>query len=198
MPIINTTQTYGSISKLFHWLIVLLVIAMIIIGFTMGHIDDKMFRREVYALHKSFGLTILGLMLLRLLWRLINKRPELPTHIPKWQQKAANASHWLMYALLLAMPMSGLVMSTAAGHPPKFFNLFIVSLPIEKSKLIASSASTVHTVIAWCIIATVSTHILAALKHHFIDRDTVLMRMLPSTGKHGEINQAAVGERIVD
>lgn len=181
MPIKNNLEQYGSITRLFHWTIAILVIGMITLGVVMGNIDDKAIRGELYSIHKSFGLLILGLMILRLLWRLNNPTPLLPNHLPSWQKLAAHANHWLLYITLICMPISGLIMSTAAGYPPKFFNLFTVALPIAKNKALSSIAGDIHEILAWVISALIVIHLLGALKHHFIHKDNVLKRML--TGK---------------
>ena len=183
MPIRNTQDHYGSVVKSFHWLIALLVIAMLIIGVSMGYIDNKALRSEVYAFHKSLGLTILGLMILRLFWRLGNPTPSLPSHLPAWQRFGARFSHVLLYLTIILMPISGICMSTAAGYPPKFFGLFTVAAPISKSKAISSFFADMHEVLAWIIVALLVVHILAALKHHFIHKDHVLRRMLPGKNK---------------
>jgi len=179
MPLANTDNHYGAITKLFHWTIALLIIGMLILGHVMGNISDKPLRGELFGIHKSLGLLILAIMILRLLWRFGNKTPSLPSHLPRWQQRSARANHCLLYIAIILMPITGIVMSTTAGYPPSFFGLFTLAAPIVKSKALAGLFSDVHITLSWIIVALLSLHILAALKHHFIHRDYVLTRMLP-------------------
>lgn len=180
MPITNTQDSYGSVTKFFHWSIAALIILMIILGFIMTSIERGPLRSELLMIHKSTGLLLLVLIVLRICWRLVNKTPALPSHIPRWQQIVAHASHGLLYLVLLAMPISGLIYSTAAGYPPTFYNLFLVQLPIAKNKALATFAGDTHEVLAWTLVALISIHILAALKHHFIDKSDILKRMAPA------------------
>jgi len=184
MQIKNSQDHYGSVSKLFHWLTVLILIGMFTIGFFGGSVQDAATRSSLYQGHKATGLLVIMITLLRLGWKLINPRPRLPDNIPAWQRKSANAAHFLLYGFLLAMPFSGWIMATAAGKYPNFYGLFVAPLPgIEQSKALAKTFSQVHGIIAWCFLAVIALHLLAALKHHFINRDTVLRNMLPFTRK---------------
>ncbi len=183
MPLLNTQTSWGSVAKALHWLIALLVIFMLLLGLTMGNFP-KPFKYTLYAIHKSTGLTILLLMLIRLAWRLINVTPTLPQHLPHWQQIAARISHALLYITLIAMPLSGWVMSTAAGKPTTFWWLFTINAPfVPASKALAGSARQLHGILAWTIVTLLTIHIIAALKHHFYHKDTILKRMLPCCKK---------------
>ena len=173
MTLRNSTIQYGSISKFFHWSLAILIIGMIFLGFFMQ-------ASSTYAVHKSIGLTILLLAALRFFWRLFNPPPALPVTIPDWQKAAAHLSHYLLYFLLFAMPLSGWIMSTAAGYAPRFWWLFTVPAPgIHASKNIATIASQTHTILAWMLSTIIVLHTLAALKHHFIDKDNVVNSMKP-------------------
>ena len=179
MPLINTDSHYGAITKLFHWAIALLIIIMLILGHVMVNISDKPLRSELFGIHKSLGLLILGVMVLRLCWFLGNRTPALPNNLPRWQQIAMRSNHWLLYIVIILVPIIGVLMSTTAGHPPSFFGLFKLAIPIAKNKAVAGVFSDIHIALSWIIVALLSLHILAALKHHFINRDFVLKRMLP-------------------
>ncbi len=175
----NNVVAYSGGAKFFHWLIALLVIAMLTLGSTMHEFSDPTFRHQLFTVHKSLGLTILFLMVIRLLWRLISPPPPLPTFIPKWQRCCANLVHGLLYVILIAMPLSGIIMSTAANHPPSFWGLFIVSFPgISLSPAIAHYFSDVHAILAWVIMGLLAIHILAALKH-YLEKNGVFERMWP-------------------
>lgn len=179
MPLINSRTEYGSVTKFFHWLLFLLIAGMLAVGFIMVEMNDSPGKFRLYFFHKAIGLLILGLMALRLLWTVSNPKPQLPTHVPSLLRWGAIGGHWLLYLLLFAMPLSGWILSCAAGHPPSFFGLFQASLPIEKNKALASFMGEVHETIAWIIIVVVSFHIIAALIHHYYFKDNVLRRILP-------------------
>lgn len=177
MPKRNTYQSYGSISKFFHWTIFLLVLVMIVFGFLLGDIP-KEWKGLAYNTHKLIGLTILLLMLLRTYWALRNPKPKLPNSVPLWQVAFARLNHFLLYLALLAMPIAGWIMSTAADKAPKLFG-YTLALPINPNETLSETAGYAHQILAYTIIALASIHILAALKHHFINKDNVLKRMLP-------------------
>jgi cytochrome b561 len=176
MTIKNTADAYGSIAKFFHWLVFLLVLGLVIVGFSADSFSDVI-KRPLINIHKIIGLTVLLLTCLRLLWALINPKPALPTDIPRWQYFAAYLVHGLLYAVLFVMALSGWIMSTAAGHPPNFFGYPLPFPGIVESKTISSFAWNIHSTAAWILIALVALHVLAALKHHFINKDNVLRRM---------------------
>lgn len=179
MALKNTPNSYGTVAKLLHWLVALSAIILLLVGFFMDDIVDKSLKSQIYNLHKLVGLTVLILMLLRLGWRLINFQPGYPASVPIWEQKLARASHDLLYLALIVMPLSGWIMSTAAGHPPQL-GAWLIHLPgIPPDTTIKHYAATIHSISAWVIIVAVSLHIAAALKHHFIDKNNVLVRMLP-------------------
>lgn len=182
MALKNTTTGYGSLTKSLHWLIFLFIVSLIPIGFFMGDIPVRSIKFQVYNLHKLFGLLVLLLMIVRLAWRWQNVSPQSPLGVPRWQQKLATCVHYLLYALLIAMPVSGWVMATAAGHYPHLWSLQLPLLGLSKNKLIATIAANIHQILAWTIIVTVSLHILAAIKHHFIDKNEVLTRILFRSG----------------
>lgn len=179
MAYYNTAETYGFVAKLLHWVIALLVIGMLCVGILMSKLPDTPFKGQVYMIHKLTGLCILILMIVRLIWVLINPKPRLPSTVPAWQGFLARSLHWGFYVLLIIMPISGLVMSTAAGRPPLLFGWEIAMPGIPLNKQIASQAAQTHGLLMWVIIAMIILHILAAFKHHFINKDNVLRRMLP-------------------
>ncbi|MBE7212010.1 MAG: cytochrome b, partial [Gluconacetobacter diazotrophicus] len=132
-----------------------------------------------FTLHKSIGLTILLLVAVRLAWRASHPAPALPSRMAAWERGAARASHWLLYAILLGMPVSGYVMSAAGGHPVTYFDLF--TLPgLPPNKPLAGNAYAVHVVFGqWAVYALVALHLLATAWHVAVRRDAVLDRMLP-------------------
>jgi cytochrome b561 len=173
----NTSDTYGSGARFFHWVMGLIIIGSITVGFIMTGMkdgDDKWF---FYGQHKSFGLIILSLIPLRLLWRAFNAQPTLPASMPWWQTKAANLNILFLYACMILMPTSGFVMSIWGGHPIAFFNLFTIAASPEKHP-IAGIAYKLHGIFGWGIALAIGMHILASFYHHFVLKDNVLKRML--------------------
>ncbi len=185
MSLRNTKENYGSIAKLFHWLIFILILFMILLGFLMGYIDNNSLRGTAYTIHKSFGLLILFLMVLRIIWLLINPKPRLPEHMNSFMKFCAHAMHILLYLVILMMPIAGLLLSSYAGYPSSFFGLFSVILPVAKNQALSNLFGDIHEYLAFTIVVLVIVHVLAALKHHIIYKDNVLTRMMP--GKKNEI-----------
>lgn len=179
MPFRNSRTAWGALSITLHWLIALAIIAMFVFGLYMTGLSyyDPWYHKAP-ALHKSFGIVILLLLLIRLGWRLANPVPApLASHTPL-EQRAASAVHTLLYLLLFALIISGYLISTAKGKPIEVFDLFQLPAlfdPIEHQEDIAG---TIHLVIAIIVMILAGLHALAALKHHFIDKDATLLRML--------------------
>ena len=196
---LTSSTRYTRVAIALHWVIALLIFAMIPVGWWMGDaILEKATRAQalkVFPIHKAVGMTILALTVLRLLWRLSHKAPPLPQKMPAWERLAARATHWGFYILLFAMPLSGWIYSSAgwseAFHsfisvPLSWFGLFpipefpgVSSQPDETRKAIGLTAVAVHSKLAWVMIALAGLHIAAALKHQIVNRDDVLSRMLP-------------------
>ena len=172
----NTLTSYGSIAKTFHWLIFFLVLFMLFLGYFMDDVAQEA-RGQVYNIHKLTGLSILVLMILRLLWTLTNPKPIIPD--PKlWERFAAHSVHYFFYFLLIAMPIAGWIMSSAAGKSPHLFH-WMIALPISQSKPTAGLFASIHNTLAIVIIVTISLHVLAALYHYYVRKDNVLQRMMP-------------------
>ena len=180
MALRNTTETYGSMAKTLHWLVSLMVTSLLLVGFFMGDLA-KPFRFTVYNIHKLVGLSLLLIMIFRVGWTLSNPRLNYPVKLPYWQIRAARGVHMLLYLLVIAMPLSGWIMATAAEHPPDLFGFKFILPFIPASKPLAKSANQIHKTMAWTLIAVLSLHIGAALKHYFVNKDNVLQRMLPFT-----------------
>lgn len=169
---------YGILTKILHWLLAVLIILMLLVGVAMIYTTHSLWQKNLFMFHKSLGLTILVLMILRLLWRINNVAPGLPAHVRKWQRIVAHASHKLFYFLLILMPLDGWILSMSAGHPPSFFGLFMVPSFVPINKNVMRVAAIVHEALAWAILGLLIVHVLAAIKHHFIDKDDILKRML--------------------
>jgi cytochrome b561 len=179
MHLKNTLTRYGAVAQLFHWAIVALIIAQFVLALRAKGLSP-IAKIGILATHKSIGITILGLALLRLAWRLFNPVPSLPAGAPRWQDRAAHLSHFLLYALLFITPLLGWFMSSARAFSVSWFGL--VTLPdfIEPNKAAFETLRDLHHFMAYTLGTIAIVHAAAALKHHFLDRDDVLRRMLPA------------------
>lgn len=176
----NTESQYGSLAQLLHWVMAVLMIGIIAVGYYMdGLADDDPSRGTFYNLHKSTGILILALVIVRLTWRQINTRPILPESVLHWQKRLAHLAHALLYAFMFAMPLSGWAMSSAAGKAIPFYGLFELPPLIPKGSSYGGVAHDFHVLAWWGLLAIIMLHIAAALLHHFYYRDTTLKRMLP-------------------
>lgn len=175
----NNSVSYGTISQTFHWLMALAVIGMLFLGFWMHGLTLSPEKIAWYGLHKSIGTCILAAAILRYGWRLLNPRPELPAAM-RWHDKlAAHLGHLALYGLMLAMPLSGWLMSSASGFPVSVFGWFTLPDLVGSDKELKDIFNAIHYYLALALIGMASVHALAALYHHFIKRDNVLRRMLP-------------------
>lgn len=179
MPIRNNSEAWGQLSIALHWLSFLIVLGMAIAGLVMVELPNGPFKLQVYALHKSFGLSVLGLTALRLLWRLFGATPRPLGNAPAWQEFLARATHGALYALLLLVPLSGWWFNSTSGFPLRWFGL--VSLPKLGAfdPVLKAQARETHEILFWVLAALVAIHAAAALWHHYRIRDRTLARMLP-------------------
>lgn len=176
----NTQISYGSLSKFLHWIIALAVTFMFIIGFTMDGRAEPL-KSQLYGYHEELGLTIMGLLIFRLYWRWQNPLPVLPPTIASWERTASKLGHYLLYLLLFVMIASGWAKSTSSGYTPNFYGLFELPMPfVPVNVAVKHFAKQVHVTTVWILLGVISLHVLAALNHHFIYKNEVLRRMLPS------------------
>jgi cytochrome b561 len=179
MTLKNTAERWGGISQLLHWTVAVLILVMAYLGLTMGDLPNGPGKIQTYALHKSIGLTILALVALRLLWRLFAGTPQPVPGTPNWQQRIAALTHWGMYALLFAIPLSGWVLNSAAGFPLQWFHLINLPHIVEKNQDLHELASEAHEIMFWLLALLVTAHAGAAFYHHLFQGDATLARMLP-------------------
>ena len=173
-------QRYTKIAMLLHWLTALLIISAFFLGLTMVDIHGiTPTKLKYYSWHKWLGVTVLGVAVLRILWRRANTPPPPLASIPPLQHKLAEAMHWLLYLLIFAVPVSGYLYTCAAGVPVVYLGLFPMPVIIAPNTELKPVLQTVHYILTMTMAAAVVAHVLAALKHHFIDRDVTLKRMLP-------------------
>lgn len=173
----NTRDGYGLIARLLHWLIVALVLVMLVGGVMLSALPSGGFKAFLMAAHKSTGASILLLMIGRLLWRVYNPRPRDLGEIPVLNY-IAHIMHVWLYVLLFLQPLSGILMSQAYGYPVVVFGVFKLPPLIWNSPLLGGVFGQIHAVTALVLTLAIVVHAAAAWKHHFIDRDRTLMRML--------------------
>lgn len=173
------TGGYPSTSKWLHWLIAACVLTMIPIGIVMGRLGQGPTQDTLYLLHKSFGILVLVLMLLRLLNRIAVGAPAPEPSLARWQRAASSATHGLLYVLLLLMPIGGWLANSAYGAATPFFGLFELPNLVPKNQALADKLFAGHRLMGIVVAAIVLVHIGAALQHFFFHRDRVLQRMLP-------------------
>jgi cytochrome b561 len=185
---------YSTVAIILHWVIAALILANIALAFTF---DSKagMEKFAAIQLHKSLGISILLLSVLRLGWRLTHAAPPLPADTPAWQALAAKATHWGFYALMIGIPLSGWVLVSASKYnlPTLLFSKvpwphigMISTLPAVQKAAVDAAAVQAHHLLAYAMIALIILHVLAALKHHFWDSDEVLGHMIPVAKSRSE------------
>jgi len=175
----NTSDRYGLVAQALHWAVVLGVVLQFVWAWRIGQTDSI---RQEFALvvqHKSIGMTVLMLMVLRLLWRAFNRPPPLPDSMPGWERVAAQVTHWLLYALLFTIPLAGWAWSSAAGYGAEIFGLVDIPDFVPQSERLETLFHSVHEWAGVALAVLVSLHVLAALRHQFVLGDSILRRMLP-------------------
>jgi cytochrome b561 len=176
----NTIQSYGIVARIFHWLLVILILGMMVVGLTASDMSPGPEKAQVIGLHKSVGVIIILLVVLRLLWRLSN---ALPMDLGKnaFLNKIAHFSHFLLYVFMLAQPISGILMSQSFGVPVYVFGLFRLPMFVGKNSFFANLMLECHETIWVLLLIVIIIHAAAAFKHHFYDKDRTLMRMIKGT-----------------
>ena len=173
------TARYTLPAQVLHWLIALLIFGLFPLGLYMHDLPLSVLKIELYAWHKWFGITVLLLVVLRILWRLTRRPPPLPADIPHWQQGAAELMHELLYLLMLFIPLTGWALSSAAGVPVVWWGVWKLPSLLPANPALAHLLELVHATLNYTLAALVAVHGAAAIKHQFIDHDGVLLRMLP-------------------
>jgi cytochrome b561 len=181
MPTRNTPTRYGAVAQLFHWVVVALIVTQFVLALRADDLPTGVHKLALLARHKSFGMTILMLASVRLLWRLAHPAPALPADMRPLERLVARGTHAVFYVLLFAMPLTGWMMSSAKNYSVSWFGLFTWPNLIGKNERAFELLRTTHDTLAVTLFVISVVHILAALKHHFWNRDDVLLRMLPFT-----------------
>lgn len=179
MPAKNTRSRYGWVSVGIHWLMAMAVIGMFALGIWMRQLSyyDPWYQ-DGPTIHKSMGVLLFILLLARIGWRSINIRPNDDPILKKWERTTAHLTHFAMYGLMLMLMTAGYLISTADGREIAVFNWFSVPATLQGIENQEDIAGEIHEILAWTLILLAGVHALAALKHHFINRDSTLLKML--------------------
>jgi cytochrome b561 len=179
MRIRNTAERFGLVAKTLHWLTLVLLVGSFTLAVSMVNMPFSPRKLEFYSWHKWVGVTIFLLAMLRLGWRLANPAPLQPEGTPPWQRRLASLSHAALYAILIVMPVTGWIMSSALNLPVVYLGLIPIPSPFGVNRALGDAMKVVHLSLAVTLLVLVAIHVLAALYHHFVLRDDVLRRMLP-------------------
>lgn len=178
----NTEQRYGAVAIALHWLMAAALVALLTMGLYMVRLPDVGFDTRKIVLiiyHKEFGLLVFALATVRLVWRVGNALPALVRTLPEWQKVAARFVHLCFYGLMFALPITGLLMSSAAGIPVSLFGLFNLPDLVPYSDHRFRALIEIHRWLAYSLIACIVIHAGAALRHHFVFKDETLKKMWP-------------------
>lgn len=176
MQITNTSKRYGLMAISLHWFMAFLIIVLLASGLYMTRIPIGILKLKLYGWHKELGFLVLWLVMFRLGWRVSNITPSL-AQLPNWERIAARTVHWLFYFFMFALPISGWLITSAAGLPVSFFGWFIIPNIISASEEQRLFFQEVHEWLSYGLIITFIGHTGAALKHEFINKDDILRRM---------------------
>ncbi len=173
---LNSSWHYRGPAIFLHWLLALLLTGMVALGWYMTAIEDSPGSEWYFNLHKSIGLIVATLVVLRLVWRLSHAPQALPAHLPQWKMKFAVLTHWLLYTCMIVMPTTGFLGASLSKDGVAFFGM---ALPVWASPNhdLAEQFFGIHSIAAWVLVALVTLHALAGLKHLLVDKDGVFQRM---------------------
>jgi cytochrome b561 len=169
-------MTYRPLAVLLHWLLALMMISLFAVGLWMSDLPLSPLKLKIYSYHKWAGITVFGLVALRLSYRLFNPPPA-PPHMPAWQLLVSKITHGVLYGLMFLIPLSGWLYSSAAGYTTVYFGVWALPDLVEKSESLKEILHETHEILNFTMIALVGLHAAAALKHQFIDKDGLLRRM---------------------
>lgn len=176
----NSAERYSSVAQLLHWLVALFVVAQFALAWTADALPRDERPAALMLTHKSIGLTVLVLVIIRLAWRFLHKPPAFPSSMPRAEQWLSRITHWGLYVLLLAMPLSGWLMVSAAGGQVEWFWLVSVPAPMGENEAWGDFFHETHELLCWVLFALAVFHVVAGLWHGLVKKDGVMERMLPA------------------
>ena len=179
MPNAGTPTRYTLVAQLLHWIIAGLIVTQFALAWSADDLPLGAHKLALFARHKSFGMTVLMLAIARLLWRFTHAPPPLPAGMTTIEHRLARATHIAFYVLLIAMPLTGWMMSSAKNYSVSWFGLFTWPNLVSQNDAAFEFLKSTHDYLSDALFAIAVLHILAALKHHFWNKDDVLVRMLP-------------------
>lgn len=179
MALRNTPERFGGLAKLFHWLTLFMLIGSFTLGLSMVGMELSPTKLQYYSWHKWLGVTVFAVTILRLAWRLADPPPPAPAGMPRVLRLAAGVSHATLYAILLVMPLTGWVMSSALDMSVVYLGIWEIPDLVSPDRGLGETMKQVHGLLAWLLLTVIAVHVLAALYHHVYMRDDVLKRMLP-------------------
>lgn len=174
----NTETQYGAVAKTAHWLMAFMLLGSFSVGFYMADLPSSPTRVQLFNYHKWAGVLALIIVTLRWMWRQAVAPPPLPPTMPRWETEAARITHRMLYLLLFIAPLAGWLSSSAKGFQTVLFGKIPIPDLLAKNPPLGSALNEVHVTAVWMLLGLIGLHIAAALKHHFIDHDGVLRRML--------------------
>jgi cytochrome b561 len=178
-------RPYTHVAIALHWLMAILILATFLVGLYMTGLHLSPFKLKIYSWHKWAGVTAFMLLLLRLIWLAGHRPPELPLSLPGWQRLGAHVVHVLLYLLMIAVPITGWLMSSAKGFQTVYFGVLPIPDLLAKNEELGNVLRAIHEWLSYLMLALVAGHAAAALKHHLIDQDDILIRMVPRLGRRG-------------
>lgn len=179
----SAPEHYTRTAVALHWLIAGLIICAFVLGWVMTELAISPLKLRMFNWHKWVGISVLGLAAIRGIWRLTHRAPAL-LPMPSWQRLAAHTLHGLLYVFMFLQPISGWLYSNATGYPIVYLGMIPLPNLVSKNKELAHSLEELHETLGWILLVMLVLHALAALKHHFVDRDNTLRRMLPWLTTH--------------
>ncbi len=173
------SNSYSAVAKALHWAMAFGIFGLVVLGSVMSDMALSPEKLQYFSWHKWAGVTVFMLVWLRLVWRLINPPPAYPEGMSLNVKRLASAGHVALYALMVIIPITGWLMSSAKGVPTVWFGVLPLPDLISKDKALGELLQEVHGTLSWIMVILIAGHVAAALKHHFIDKDDTLRRMAP-------------------
>lgn len=170
--------SYTLVAKLLHWLMAALIVGLLMLGFYMADLPLSPDKLQFYSWHKWVGVTVFALCVCRVLWRLTHRPPHYPDSMSRRMQVLAHLGHGGLYVLMIAIPLTGWLMSSAKGFQTVWWGVWPIPDLLSKDKELGHTLQEVHEALNWLLVVMIFGHLAAALKHHFLDRDGILQRML--------------------
>lgn len=181
--------TYHPIAKTLHWVMALAIFGLLALGFVMHDMPLSPEKLQYFSWHKWAGISIFVLVWVRLAWRWVSPPPAYANSMPRHLQILAHLGHFALYALMVAIPLTGWLMSSAKGVQTVWFGVLPIPDLLSRDKELGHFLEEIHSVLNWALMALIVGHVGAALKHHVIDRDDILTRMLPFTTSQGNTHE---------